>query len=81
MFYLPSKKIIAMKYKVKLLFRDGVVHYLETSSIREARTYLEEIHEGFSLNNGRTFKMLNNKGEIIFVCNLNNLIHAMIVEE
>ena len=64
-----------------MLFRDGFIHYLETTSIKEARTYLEQIHEGFSLNNERTFKMLNNNDEIIFVCNLNNLIHAMIVEE
>ena len=70
-----------MHYKIKMLVRDGFVHYLETISIKEARNYLEQIHEGFSLNNERTFKMLNNKGEIIFVCNLNNLIHAMIVEE
>jgi len=70
-----------MKHKVKLLFRDGFVHYIETTSIREARNYLEQIHEGFSLNNGRTFKMLNNSDEIVYVCNLNNLIHAMIVEE
>jgi len=68
-----------MRYKIELLFRDNVRHYIETKNINEARSYLEQLHEGFSLNNGRAFKMLNDNDEIVYICNLNNLIHAMIV--
>jgi hypothetical protein len=74
------KEIVMKKYGIELFFRDGIKHTITTQNADEARKYLEQIYDGFSINGGRCFRMLNNAGEIVYMCNLNNVIHAMIVE-
>ena len=69
------------KYGIELLFRDGIRHTINTQNMEEARKYLEEINDGFSVSNGRSFKMYNNDKEVVYMCNLNNLIHALIIQD
>jgi hypothetical protein len=67
-----------MAYGVRLLFRDKNAHNIETKDVNEARMYLEQIYIALKDNYG-VFRMLNNKDELVYVCNMHNLVHAMIV--
>jgi hypothetical protein len=66
------------QYGVRILFRDKNSHTIETTDVEEAQKYLHEIKRAISMKEGN-FTMYNKTGEIVYVCNLDNLIHAMVV--
>jgi hypothetical protein len=65
-------------YGVRLLFRDKNAHNIETTDVEEARNYLKQIQAELRNKTGQ-FGMNNKNDELVYVCNTDNLIHAMIV--
>lgn len=68
-----------MDYNVKLLFRDGITHYIETMDLEESRTYLDQIYSSM-VGKDRRFRMMNKSNQIVYTCNMDNFIHAMIIK-
>ena len=66
------------QYGVRILFRDKNSHTIETSDVEEAQKYLDQIKMQLLARSG-AFVMFNKKDEIVYVCNTDNLIHAMVV--
>jgi hypothetical protein len=66
------------QYGVRILFRDKNSHTIETSDVAEAQKYLIQIDEQLKAHSG-SFAMFNKSDEIVYVCNTDNLIHAMVV--
>jgi hypothetical protein len=67
-----------MNYGVRLLFRDNNAHNIETTDVEEARYYLKQIQAELRNKTGQ-FSMNNKNDELVYVCNIDNLVHAMIV--
>lgn len=67
-----------MKYAVRLFFIGDNAHNIECVDANEARRYLEHIQVELRGKTG-SFSMYNKNEELVYVCNTNNLIHAMIV--
>lgn len=67
-----------MSYGVRLLFRDKNAHNITCTDVEEARKYLDEIYVTVANKKG-AYKMMNKSDELVYVCNTNLLIHAMIV--
>jgi hypothetical protein len=68
-----------IKYGVSLMFRDGVHHRIEASSLEHAQKYIDDLFEKSSQLIG-FFPMYNDEKKLVFICNMNMLMHAMIVE-
>lgn len=66
------------QYGVRILFRDKNSHTIETTDVEEAQKYLDKIRDQLLAHSG-AFTMYNKSGEIVYVCNIDNLIHAMVV--
>lgn len=67
-----------MRFGVKLLFKDKNTHTIEGTDIEEARQYIKQLASDMENKKG-VFKMLNKKDELIYLCNTDNLIHAVLV--
>lgn len=67
-----------MKYAIQLYFRDGTQHTIHTdTSIEKSREYLSQVAK--AIDTGKSFRMLNDKDELIYVCNTINLLHAILI--
>ncbi len=66
------------KFGVKLQFIDKNEHTIRATDVEEAKNYLAQINTQLVKKSG-VFGMNNKNDELVYVCNLNNLIHAMIV--
>jgi hypothetical protein len=65
-------------YGVRILFVDKNYHTIKANNLEEARAYLQQIKTQLLTKSGM-FEMLNKDDELVYVCNTDKLIHAMIV--